>query len=198
MGEPVKILDLAVSMIALVGLAVPTFWLGMMSILVFAVLLKWLPASGFVPLDVSLVENMRRLIMPSVVLGVALSAVIMRQTRSAMVETLTNDFIRTAKAKGVSRRTLVFKHALRNSLIVVTTVVGLQMGGLISGAVVTEQIFILPGLGKLTIDAVFTRDYSMIQGLVMVIAASYIIINLLVDLVYGLIDPRIRTGGNRT
>jgi peptide/nickel transport system permease protein len=190
-----KAADMAVSGIALLGLAVPTFWLGMMGILVFAIQLKWLPASGFVPIGDGLGENLRHIIMPALVLGVAFSAVVMRQTRSAMVESLSDDFIRTAKAKGVPRRSLIFKHALRNSLIVVTTVVGLHLGALIAGAVITEQIFILPGVGKLTMDAVFTRDYMMIQGLVMVVAASYIVINLLVDLLYALIDPRIRLGG---
>jgi peptide/nickel transport system permease protein len=124
-----------------------------------------------------------------------LAAVIMRQTRSAMIETLGTDYVRTARAKGLSGRQVIFGHALRNSLIVVTTIVGLQLGALISGAVVTEQIFVLPGFGKLTIDAVFTRDYPMIQGVVLVTAAAYIGINLLVDLLYSVIDPRIRVGG---
>jgi peptide/nickel transport system permease protein len=119
----------------------------------------------------------------------------MRQTRSAMIEALTADYVRTARAKGLGGAQVVFGHALRNSLIVVTTIVGLQLGGLISGAVVTEQIFVLPGFGKLTIDAVFTRDYPMIQGVVLVTAAAYIGINLLVDLLYGVIDPRVRVGG---
>jgi peptide/nickel transport system permease protein len=119
----------------------------------------------------------------------------MRQTRSAMLDALTADYVRTARAKGLTGRQVVLGHALRNSLIVVVTIVGLQLGALISGAVVTEQLFVLPGFGKLTIDAVFTRDYPMIQGVALVTATAYILINLLVDLLYSVIDPRIRVGG---
>ena len=141
------------------------------------------------------VQSFRHLLMPAVVLGSGLAAVIMRQTRSAMIEALSTDYVRTARAKGLGGRQVVVGHALRNSLIVVTTIVGLQLGALISGAVVTEQIFVLPGFGKLIIDAVFTRDYPMIQGVVLVTATAYIVINLLVDLLYSVIDPRVRVGG---
>jgi peptide/nickel transport system permease protein len=129
------------------------------------------------------------------VLGSGLAAVIMRQTRSAMIEALSTDYVRTARAKGLGSGQVVLRHALRNSLIVVVTIVGLQLGTLISGAVVTEQIFVLPGFGKLIIDAVFTRDYAMIQGVVLVTATAYIGINLLVDLLYSVIDPRVRVEG---
>jgi peptide/nickel transport system permease protein len=136
--------------------------------------------------------------MPAVILGTGLAAVIMRQTRSSMLEALSTDYIRTARAKGLDERTVVGVHALRNSLIVVVTIVGLQLGALISGAVVTERIFGLPGFGKMTIDSVFQRDYPVIQGVVLVTATAYIAINLLVDLLYSLIDPRIRVTGEAT
>ncbi|HEY8451886.1 MAG TPA: ABC transporter permease [Natronosporangium sp.] len=181
--------------VALLGLSVPNFWLGLMLILVFAIAFPVLPASGFVSVFEDPVESFRHLLMPALVLGTGLAAVVMRQTRSAMLEALSADYVRTARAKGLSPAQVVLGHALRNSLIVVTTIVGLQLGALISGAVVTEQIFVLPGFGKLTIDAVFTRDYPMIQGVVLVTAAGYILINLLVDLLYSVIDPRIRVGG---
>jgi peptide/nickel transport system permease protein len=135
------------------------------------------------------------MILPALVLGTQLAAVIMRQTRSSMLDALETDYIRTARAKGLRERTVVWVHGLRNSLIVVVTIVGLQLGALISGAVVTERIFALPGFGKLTIDAVFQRDYPVIQAVVLVTATAYIVINLLVDLLYSLIDPRIRVSG---
>lgn len=181
--------------VALLGLSIPNFWLGLMAILVFAIAFPVLPASGFVSVFDNPVESFRHLLMPALVLGTGLAAVVMRQTRSAMLEALSADYVRTARAKGLSNGQVVLSHALRNSLMVVTTIVGLQLGALISGAVVTEQIFVLPGFGKLTVDAVFTRDYPMIQGVVLVTAAGYIAINLLVDLLYSVIDPRIRVGG---
>lgn len=181
--------------VSLLGLSVPNFWFGQMAILLLAIAYPIFPASGFVSIFDDPVESLRHLLMPAVVLGSALAAVIMRQTRSAMLDALTADYVRTARAKGLGGRQVVFGHALRNSLIVVVTIVGLQLGALISGAVVTEQIFVLPGFGKLTIDAVVTRDYPMIQGVALVTATAYIGINLLVDLLYSVIDPRIRVGG---
>jgi peptide/nickel transport system permease protein len=185
----------AANSVALLGLSVPSFWFGLMAVLVFAVAYPVLPASGFVSVFDDPVQSFRHLLMPATVLGSGLAAVIMRQTRSAMLEALGTDYVRTARAKGLGGGQVIFGHALRNSLIVVTTIVGLQLGALISGAVVTEQIFVLPGFGKLTIDAVFTRDYPMLQGVVLVTATAYIGINLLVDLLYSVIDPRIRVGG---
>jgi peptide/nickel transport system permease protein len=185
----------AANSVALIGLSVPSFWLGLMGVLVFAIAYPILPASGFVSVFDNPVESFRHLLMPAIVLGSGLAAVIMRQTRSAMIEALGTDYVRTARAKGLGGTQIVVGHALRNSLIVVTTIVGLQLGALISGAVVTEQIFVLPGFGKLIIDAVFTRDYPMIQGVVLVTATAYIAINLLVDLLYSVIDPRVRVGG---
>ena len=181
--------------VALLGLSVPSFWFGLMGILLFAVAYPLLPASGFVSVFDDPVQSFRHLLMPAIVLGSGLAAIIMRQTRSAMIEAMSTDYVRTARAKGLDGGQVIFGHALRNSLIVVTTIAGLQLGGLISGAVITEQIFVLPGFGKLTIDAVFTRDYPMIQGVTLVTATAYIGINLLVDLLYSVIDPRVRVGG---
>lgn len=180
---------------SLFALSVPTFWLGILAVLYLAVQLGWFPASGYVsPFDDPL-RGLYYLTLPAVILGMTHAAVVQRQTRSSMVDTLTADFVRTARAKGLSRGAVVFRYGLRNSLIVVTTIVGLQLGGLIAGAVVTERIFGLPGIGKLTLDSVFTRDYPVIQAVVLVITAAYIVINLLVDMLYTVIDPRMRVSG---
>ena len=188
-----SIADYVASTTALGGLSVPHFWLGILFILAFAVHLRWLPASGFVPLMDPL-ANLQHMLMPAVVLGIGLAAVVMRQMRSAMLESLGADYVRTARAKGLSERSVIGVHALRNSLVTVVTVVGLQLGALISGAVVTEQIFLIPGIGKLTIDSVFSRDYPSLQGVVLVTATGYIVANLLVDLAYSVLNPRIRVG----
>jgi peptide/nickel transport system permease protein len=182
---------------ALVGLSVPNFWLGLMAILYLSVALGLFPASGHVPFSEDPAQNLYHMVLPAVILGFGLAAVIMRQTRSSMLESMSTDYIRTARAKGLGERTVIGVHALRNSLIVVVTIVGLQLGALISGAVVTEQIFALPGFGKLTVDSVFQRDYPVIQGVVLVTATAYIVINLLVDLLYSVIDPRIRVTGEQ-
>jgi peptide/nickel transport system permease protein len=181
--------------LALLGLSVPNFWLGLIAILYLSVGLGLFPASGFVPLNQSPIDNLHHLVLPALVLGTGIAAVVMRQTRSAMLDSLGADYIRTARAKGVSPRGVIGRHALRNSLVVVITIVGLQLGILISGAVVTEGIFSLPGFGKMTIDAVFQRDYPVLQGVVLVTATAYIVINFVVDLAYSLIDPRIRVAG---
>jgi peptide/nickel transport system permease protein len=185
----------AANALALLGLSVPNFWLGLMAILYLSVALRLFPASGFVPFFTDPIANLHHLVLPACILGTGLSAVIMRQTRSSMLDALSADYIRTAEAKGLPPRSVVGRHALRNSLIVVVTIVGLQLGALISGAVVTERIFALPGFGKLTVDAVFQRDYPVIQAVVLVTATAYIVINLLVDLLYSVIDPRIRVRG---
>ncbi|MEJ3654733.1 ABC transporter permease [Actinomycetes bacterium KLBMP 9759] len=191
-GRPAEWFANAVS---LIGLSVPNFWLGLIAIIYLAVGFGWFPASGFVPFFDDPVANLHHLVLPALVLGSGLAAVVMRQTRSAMLESLGADYIRTARAKGLSPRAVVGSHALRNSLVVVVTIVGLQLGALISGAVVTERIFALPGFGKMTVDAVFQRDYPVIQGVVLVTASAYVLINFLVDLAYSLIDPRIRVAG---
>lgn len=180
---------------ALLGLSVPHFWLGLVAILYLSVATGLFPASGFVPLGEGVADNLHHIILPALILGTGLSAVIMRQTRSSMLDALSTDYVRTAEAKGLRPSAVIGRHALRNSLIVVVTIVGLQLGGLISGAVVTEQIFGLPGFGKLTIDAVFQRDYPVIQAVVLVTATAYIVINFAVDLLYSLIDPRVRVTG---
>jgi peptide/nickel transport system permease protein len=185
----------AANALALLGLSVPNFWLGLMAILYLSVALGLFPASGFVPFFSDPIGNLHHLVLPAMILGTGLAAVIMRQTRSSMLDALSADYIRTAEAKGLPRSAVVGRHALRNSLIVVITIVGLQLGALISGAVVTERIFALPGFGKLTVDAVFQRDYPVIQAVVLVTATAYIVINLLVDLLYSVIDPRIRVRG---
>ena len=185
----------AANALALLGLSVPNFWLGLMAILYLSVALGLFPASGFVPFFTDPIANLHHLVLPALILGTGLAAVIMRQTRSSMLDALSADYIRTAEAKGLPSSAVIGRHALRNSLIVVITIVGLQLGALISGAVVTERIFALPGFGKLTVDAVFQRDYPVIQAVVLVTATAYIMINLLVDLLYSVIDPRIRVRG---
>lgn len=181
--------------LALIGLSVPNFWLGILAILYLSVALGWFPASGYVPITSDPLQGLYHLTLPAIILGTSLAAVIMRQTRASMIETMKTDFVRTARAKGLSRQRVLFRYGLRNSLIVVVTIIGLQLGGLISGAVVTERIFALPGFGKLTLDAVFTRDYPVIQAVVLLITVGYILINLAVDILYSVINPRIRVGG---
>jgi peptide/nickel transport system permease protein len=188
--------DILASGASLGGVSIPNFWLGIMLILFFSVRLGWLPASGFVPLWENPLGNLQRMLMPAFVLGTALAAVLMRQTRNSMIEVLSADYIRTAYSKGLAGRIVVFRHAIRNSLIPVVTILGLQMGALMSGAVVTEQIFVVPGFGRLIVEAVFTRDYPLVQGVVLITAASYVLINLMVDLSYSLLDPRIRVKGS--
>jgi peptide/nickel transport system permease protein len=187
--------DVLASAVSLCGVSVPNFWLGIMLILLVSVRFGWLPASGFVPLGEDVLGNLKRMLMPALVLGTGLAAVLMRQTRNAMIEVLSADYVRTARAKGLAQRAVVIRHALRNGLIPVVTILGLQMGALMGGAVVTEQIFVLPGFGRLIVEAVFTRDYPVVQGVVLITASSYVLINLLVDVSYTVLNPRIRIRG---
>jgi peptide/nickel transport system permease protein len=187
--------DVLASGVSLCGVSIPNFWLGIMLILLVSVRLGWLPASGFVPLAEDPVGNLKRMIMPALVLGTALAAVLMRQTRNAMIEVLSADYIRTARSKGLAGWGVVVRHGLRNGLIPVVTILGLQMGALMGGAVVTESIFVLPGFGRLIVEAVFTRDYPVVQGVVLMTASSYVLINLLVDVSYSFLNPRIRVSG---
>src|SRR5262249_25346827 len=187
--------DYVASAVSLCGVSVPNFWLGIMLILFLAVRLQWLPASGFVPLWQDPWQNTLRMLMPAAVLGAALGAVLMRQTRNSMIEVLGADYIRTARSKGLAPATVVFRHAIRDGLIPVVTIVGLQIGAPFSGAVVTEQIFVVPGFGRLIVEAVFTRDYPLVQGVVLITATAYVLINLLVDLSYSVLNPRIRVRG---
>jgi peptide/nickel transport system permease protein len=187
--------DVLASGVSLCGVSIPNFWLGIMLILLVSVRFGWLPASGFVPFVEDPVGNLQRMVMPALVLGTGLAAVLMRQTRNAMIEVLSADYVRTARAKGLAQRAVVVRHALRNGLIPVVTILGLQMGALMGGAVVTEQIFVLPGFGRLIVEAVFTRDYPVVQGVVLITAASYVLINLAVDVSYTVLNPRIRIRG---
>jgi len=186
-----KASDHASTTVALVGLSVPHFWLGLLMIIWFAVDLHWLPSGGYVGMAHPL-DNLEHMLMPALVLSAGFSAVLMRQMRSSMLTSLGADYVRTARAKGLRERRVVGHHALRNSLITVTTVMGLQLGALISGAVVTETVFQIAGFGRLTIESVQQRDYALIQGVVLVAAVGYVFANLLVDIVYSFLNPRIR------
>ena len=185
--------DVAANVVALWGLSTPNFWLGILMILLFSVHLGWLPASGFVSPSESLWGNLSTLIMPAFVLGNAIAAVIMRHTRSAMLQALRSDYVRTARAKGLSERQVIIRHALRNALQPVITLGALEFGGLLSGAVLTEQIFTIPGFGKLVVDAVFNRDYAVVQGVVLVTSTFYVLLNLAADLLYAVVNPRLRS-----
>jgi peptide/nickel transport system permease protein len=188
-GTPI---DVAANLVALSGLSVPHFWLGIMLILLFAVRLGWLPASGYVPPWESLSRNLLTILLPSFVLGTGVAGVMMRHTRSAMLQTLNADYVRTARAKGVSERLVVLKHALRNALIPVITLGAIEFGRLLSGAVLTEQIFAIPGFGKLLVDGVLNRDYAVVQAVVLVSASLFLVLNLLADILYFAVNPRLR------
>jgi peptide/nickel transport system permease protein len=185
-------LDYAANVFALWGLSTPNFWLGILLILLFAVQLGWLPASGYVSPFEDLKANLSAMIMPAFVLGNAIAAVLMRHTRSAMLQVLSSDYVRTARAKGLDERVVVLKHALRNALIPVITLGALEFGTLLSGAVLTEQVFTIPGFGKLIVDAVFNRDYLVVQGVVLFTATVYIMLNLVADVAYFVVNPRMR------
>ena len=186
--------DWAANAIGLSGLSIPNFWLGIVLILLVSVDLGWLPPSGYVPLTQDPLRSLETTIMPAFVLGNAIAAILMRHTRSAMLTALQQDYVRTARAKGLPERTVVLHHALRNALIPVVTLAGLQLGTLLSGAVLTEQVFDIPGIGKLVVDAVFNRDYPVIQGVVLVTGLLYVLINLATDVLYAVINPRLRGG----
>lgn len=187
-----RIPDYVANVVGLWGLSTPNFWLGIMLILLFSVELGWLPASGYVRPTEDLLGNLEAMIMPAFVLGNNIAAVMMRHTRSAMLQVLSSDYIRTARAKGLFERTIIGKHALRNASVPVITLGALEFGQLLSGAVLTEQIFSVPGFGKLIVDAVFNRDYAVVQGVVLCTATAYIVLNLLADLAYFLVNPRLR------
>jgi len=184
--------DYAANVFALWGLSTPNFWLGIMMIFLFSVELGWLPASGYVRPSEDFWGSIASTIMPAFVLGNAIAAVLMRHTRSAMLQALNSDYVRTARAKGLLERSVILKHAMRNALTPVITLGALELGTLLSGAVLTEQIFTIPGFGKLIIDAVFNRDYAVVQGVVLVTATTYITLNLLADLLYIWVNPRLR------
>ncbi len=188
------IVDYSASAVALSGLSIPNFWFGIMLILLVSVHLKWLPASGYESIFVHPWEAIQRLIMPAFVLGNGLAAFLMRHTRSAMLEVLRSDYVRTARAKGLDEDTVVHRHALRNALVPIITLTTLLFGELLAGAVLTEQVFTIPGFGKLIVDAVFNRDYGVVQGVVLCTAIGFILMNLLADVLYILVNPRLRSG----
>lgn len=187
-----SLIDYGANVVGLAGLSIPNFWLGIMMILFFSVYLGWLPASGYVRPSESLSQNLATMIMPAFVLGNALAAVFMRHTRSAMLAVLRSDYVRTARAKGLREPRVVFRHALRNAIIPVVTLGAIQLGELMGGAVLTEQIFSIPGFGKLIVDAVFNRDYAVVQGVVLCTGTGFIFLNLCADLIYVLVNPRMR------
>lgn len=184
--------DYGANIFALWGISTPNFWLGIMLIFLFSVHLGWLPASGYVSLWEDWRASLAATIMPAFVLGNAIAAILMRHTRSAMLQVLESDYVRTARAKGLLERAVILKHAMRNALTPVITLGALELGTLLSGAVLTEQIFTIPGFGKLIVDAVFNRDYAVVQGVVLVTATTYILLNLLADIAYVLVNPRLR------
>jgi peptide/nickel transport system permease protein len=174
------------------GLAIPGFWLGLTLILIFSVRLQWLPASGYVPFREDPAENIRRLILPAITLGTYLAAALMRFLRSDMIQVLSADYIRTARAKGLREKSVIFRHAMKNALIPVLTVAGLEIGALLGGAVIIEQVFGWSGVGWLTVQAIFDRDYPLVQTSVLFITVGLIVVNLLTDLAYGFLNPRMR------
>jgi len=184
--------DYGANLVALAGISVPNFWLGIMMILVFSVMLNWLPASGYVSPLIDPLRSLQSLLMPSIVLGTAIAGVIMRHTRSAMLQALESDYVRTARAKGLAEWVVVVRHAMRNALTPVITLGALEFGNLLGGAVLTEQIFNIPGFGKLIVDAVYNRDYAVVQGVVLVTALIYVLMSLLADIGYMLANPRLR------
>ncbi len=186
------VVDYAVMFIAMLGLSLPTFWLGLLMIMLFAVYLKWLPAAGYVPLAESPVATLRYLVMPAVALGFSQAAVIARMTRASMLDTMREDFIRTARSKGLPSRRVVLRHGLRNAMMPILTVIGLSIATMAGGVVVTETVFNIPGAGRLVIESVQRRDYPVIQGSVIAVAFVFALVNLLVDLSYLGLDPRVR------
>ena len=189
-----SVADVAGTLAALSGISLPNFWLATLLIFLFSLRLGWLPPLGYVSPAKDLSAGLRSLILPAITLGTAMAAVVMRMTRSSLLEVLQLDFIRTARAKGLGGAGVLLRHALRNALIPVVTVVGLQAGALLGGAIITETIFALPGVGRLLVDAIFQRDFPIVQGVVLLLAVNFLLVNLVVDVAYANLDPRIRYG----
>ena len=185
-------LDQFLSTVAMLGASIPSFWLGLLMMQAFAVSLGWFPVSGYGEPGAALAERLRHLVLPAAVLGLLNSTLVLRFTRAAMMEVMTEDYIRTARSKGLGETVVVLKHALRNALVPIVTVIGLTVALMIGGAVVTETVFGLPGVGSLVVNAVMRRDYPVIQGALLVVAGLYVLINFLVDLLYAVVDPRVR------
>lgn len=187
-----SVFDYVASAVAFVGVSMPSFWIGIILILIFAVQLRWLPAIGYSEIaEDGFGEWFKRLILPSLAIGVGYSAILMRFVRAGLLEVLGSDYVRTARAKGVRERSVVLHHALRNSLIPVVTVIGIQLALLLSGAVVVETVFSIRGLGRILVGGIFDRDYPMVQGVILLIAVVFVLANLIVDIVYTFLDPRI-------
>jgi ABC-type dipeptide/oligopeptide/nickel transport system permease component len=182
-----RLLDSFVSMVGVMGISMPVYWLGILLIMLFSVKLQMLPVSGAATLS--------SLVLPSVTLGVFSMAIIARMTRSTMIDELGQDYVRTVRAKGVVERVVVYRHALRNAFVPILTVIGLQFGTLLGGAVLTETVFAWPGIGRLLVDSISARDYPMVQGIVFVFAAMFIVVNIITDLLYTVVDPRVRLYG---
>lgn len=184
--RPNSAVDHTATVVAFTGLAMPVFWQGLIMILLFALVLDWFPPSGRL-------GGWQYYVLPTITLGTSAIAAITRMTRATMLETLSQDYVRTARSKGLTGRNIVYRHALRNAMIPIVTVIGLQFGGLLSGAVITETIFSWPGIGRLAVDAIRSKDFPVVQGVVMVFALLYALVNLLTDLLYGFLDPRLKT-----
>lgn len=184
--------DALISVFALLGLSIPGFFLGILLILLFSLTLNILPPAGYIPLKESLWQNLRHMLLPATALGVVLAAAITRIVRSSMLEVLQQDYIRTARAKGLANIIVTSRHALRNALIPIITVIGLQFGSLLGGTIIIEQIFSLPGIGRFALEGINLRDYPVVQGTIIIISGAFILVSLLLDMVYALIDPRIR------
>jgi peptide/nickel transport system permease protein len=190
--------DHACSIAGLAGISIPGFWLGTLLILLFSLKLGWLPSGDFVSLVDDPWANLEHMLLPVLALGTAVAAVIMRMTRSAVLDVLRQDYVRTARAKGVARSGVIVRHTLRNALVPVVTIAGLQAGYLLGGSVVIEEVFSLPGLGRLALEAIGNRDYPLLQGVLLFVAGGFVVLNLLVDLLYSVLDPRIRYRGAAT
>jgi peptide/nickel transport system permease protein len=190
-----SLLDRALSVVAISGSAIPTFFLGILLILIFAVRLRWLPAGGYVPLREEPLEHFQAMLLPAFALGFSAAGLLARMVRSSMLDVMREDYVRTAFAKGLPEQLVIVGHALRNALIPALTVIGLSLGALLGGAVVTETVFTIPGMGRLVVQSIARRDYPVIQGAIIAIAMTYVLVNLIVDVLYVYIDPRVRLGG---
>ncbi len=188
--------DRALSMVAISGSAIPTFFLGILLILIFAVRLRWLPAGGYVPLEDGVAAHVKSMLLPAFALGFSAAGLLARMVRSSMLDVLREDYVRTAFAKGLPHQLVIIRHALRNALIPALTVLGVSVGALLGGAVVTETVFTIPGMGRLIVQSIARRDYPIIQGAIIAIAMTYVLVNLLVDVLYVYIDPRVRLGSD--
>jgi peptide/nickel transport system permease protein len=186
--------DLISTTLALLGVSMPSFFLAILLIFIFSLDLRWLPPIGFTPILEDPIANIKGLVLPAVTLGAATAAIIARLTRSSLLEVLQLEYIRTARAKGLAERGVIYGHALKNAMIPVMTIIGLQVGALLGGAIITETIFVLPGVGRLAVDAIFTRDFPVLQGVVLFLALIYLFVNLTVDVLYAYLDPRIHYG----